>query len=185
MSIITLRPLTQELLLQVGRWREEIRESLRTVPLRTQQEQFEFYLHPPEDSRWWALSLSTLAPPVGMGGLTGIQWENGLAEISLILDPVVWGKGYGKAAVHAILGEAFHRMRLHQVVGECYGCSPALPFWQALVREWNGGFVMLPQRKYWAGQWFPSFSFWFWQEDYPPLQPGEEVSTPVEEEPHE
>jgi GNAT superfamily N-acetyltransferase len=117
-----------------------------------------------------------------MGGLTGIQWENGLTEISLLLSPDHRGQGVGEDAVLALLEEAFERMRLNQVVGECYSCSPALPFWQGLVKKFNGGWVTLPQRKYWAGQWFATYSFWFWREEWPPTARMEEApsTSPVE-----
>jgi RimJ/RimL family protein N-acetyltransferase len=88
---------------------------------------------------------------IGIGGLTGIQWENGLAEITLVLDPGMKGKGYGEAAFDLILAEAFGAMRLETVVAEVYVHNGALGFWRRMAEKRKATVAVLPRRKFWGG----------------------------------
>jgi hypothetical protein len=108
--------------------------------------------------RYWALRAEDRLF-VGMAGLTNIQWENGLAEISLLIDPD--RSGIGRVAVDLILSEAFEQMRLHTVFGECYEHNPAMGFWKKMVEHHDGFSTRLPGRKYWGGgyRWSYYFSF--------------------------
>jgi RimJ/RimL family protein N-acetyltransferase len=147
-----LGPLTLEDVKEVAQWRALVPESLRTPVTLTPEMQAAFYRQVLSDQRtphrYWAVRNHDF---IGMVGLTDIQWENGLAEISLIVSPPWRGDGRGAAAVALVLEEAFERMRLETVFGECYVCNPAVHFWQRIAERYQGDITMLPRRKMWAG----------------------------------
>lgn len=94
------------------------------------------------------------------GGLTNIQWENGLAEISLIVHPEYRGKGIGRASVDVLLAEAFDRMRLMTVCGEVYKCNTtAAAFWTDLAAAGDWTMLELPRRKWAEGRLWDSLYF--------------------------
>jgi len=95
---------------------------------------------------------------VGMGGITNIEWENGTAEISLIVKPWSRGIGVGKRAVDLLLHEAKFNMRLNGLYGEVYDCGNR-KFWEKIVAEYSGYKTDLVKRKYWNGEMFGSM--WF------------------------
>ena len=95
---------------------------------------------------------------IGMGGLTNIEWENGTAEISLIINPDYRGKGYGLKAVDLLLDEAFKSMRLYSVYGEVYDCGNR-GFWEKVVKQHNGYKTNLVDRKFYNGLSYDSM--WF------------------------
>lgn len=97
---------------------------------------------------------------IGMGGLTNIEWENGTAEISLIINPEYQGKGKGTAAVELLLDEAFNKMRLYSVFGEVYNCGNR-GFWEVMVRAFKGYKADLKNRKYYNGKMHDSMWFSF------------------------
>lgn len=144
---------------QARHWRNEHREALRTPFLITDKQQEEFYnsLTRNSNMRYWGIEIS--GGFGGMGGLTGIEWENRIAEISLIIDPLLRRKGYGAKAVELILHEGFGNMGLATIYGECYECNPALPFWQKLCIKYRGYTTILPRRKFWAGRYYDSLYF--------------------------
>lgn len=95
-----------------------------------------------------------------MGGITNIQWENGIGEISLIINPGLRDSGHGSEAVGLLLNEAFNNMGLKTVFGECYSCSEATAFWINQTRKYNGvGGIVLPNRKLWQGKHYDSLYF--------------------------
>ena len=149
---------------QVRLWRNEVPESLRTPYLLTEQQQEAFYrdvVGDPSKSRWWAVYDGVL---VGFTGLTGIQWENGVAEISLILSPDARGRGYGEEILGRLLGEGFGNLGLQTIHGECYHCNPAIGFWERMVEKFDGYRTLLPRRKRWGGQLHDAMYFAFWQD---------------------
>jgi RimJ/RimL family protein N-acetyltransferase len=95
---------------------------------------------------------------IGMCGLTNIEWENGTAEISLIINPDYRGKGNGKKAVDLMLHEAKFNMRLNGLYGEVYDCGHRR-FWEKIVENKGGYKTDLVKRKYWNGEMFGSM--WF------------------------
>ena len=96
---------------------------------------------------------------VGMCGLVDIQWENSIAEISLIIDPKQQKRGMGYSAVELVLDEAFNRMGLKTVFGECYECNPAICFWKKITQKYNGYGTALLNRKLWNGKLYDSLYF--------------------------
>jgi len=94
-----------------------------------------------------------------MGGLTNIQWENRLAEISLIIGPKHRKKGSGTEAVDLLFDEAFNRMGLKTVFGECYKTNTNLGFWEHIVEKYKGYSTTLPNRKFWNKEFYDSYYF--------------------------
>lgn len=186
-AAITLRPLTLTDMQTVRRWRDECRETLRTPYMLTEEMQAQYYrdviCNRDSKTRYWGLHGNALISYgrlvdgtrvafgpgpnmlVGYGGLENISWENGNAEISLLIAPEHRRKGYGREAVKLFLCEAFDRMRLHSVYGECYE-SGVPQFWESLQ---PGYLTHLPARKFWNGTYFASMYFTFYREDYESL----------------
>ena len=103
---------------------------------------------------------------IGYGGLENIQWENRLAEISILIAPEYRGKGYGAEAVAGILGRGFGQLNLYGIWGECYTCSNAVRFWERQIAKHGGSSCTLPgHRKYWGGAYWPSLYFYFQREE--------------------
>ena len=136
-------------------WRNEVPEILRTPYPLTQEMQEEFYhkvvCSRNTSSRWWSVYDDKL---IGFAGLVNIEWENSLAEISLIMSP--W-----QDAVGLILDEGFGNLGLATIYGECYECSPTLDFWRGMVKKYNGYQTILPRRKRWEGRLWDSLYFSF------------------------
>jgi RimJ/RimL family protein N-acetyltransferase len=190
MSDITLRPLSATDMEQVRLWRNAAPETLRTPFMLTAEQQQDYYRtvicdrrsttrywgfhdilpikYPPEESGikmmpWdpsYSCKLDTL---VGYGGIENIQWESSTGEISVLIGPDYQGKGYGRAAVDAILDQAFNHLNLETVWGECYHCCEAVTFWEKLVQERGGYLTQLPMRKYWNGAYWHSTYFTFYK----------------------
>lgn len=156
-----LDALTADQVEQARTWRNAWRESTRTPILLTEAMQDDFYRSVICDRnaphRYWAIVGGTEF--LGMGGLTFIQWENRLAEISLILNPKATGQGYGTQAVALLLEEGFRRMGLLTIVGECYECNAAVDFWRAIAKRYDGDMTTLPRRKFWDGKLWDALYF--------------------------
>ena len=180
---LTLRAPTREDVEAVRKWRNDdgVRAGLRTPFLLTEEMQQDFYetiaCNRFSPHRYWSfiaagnreahgttIGTSSLA---AFGGLTDISWENGHAEISLIVDPRAAGKGIGSEAVKLILREAFNRLRLATVFGEVYHCNPAHGFWTRMMEEartrvpGTANYVVIPRRKFWDGKLHDATVFWF------------------------
>lgn len=159
-----------------ARWREAARANLRTPYVRTVEEQREFIRSLPahrHEYRYWAVKAkrgltATLMGQsfddeitVGIAGLSPIQWEAGISEVSLVLDPACIGKGYGGQAFALVLAEAFDNLRLTQVVAEVYECNAALGFWRKMAYRYRASSVLLPKRKFHDGLFFDAEIFSF------------------------
>ena len=201
--MIELRPLTLADMQTIRVWRDGCRETLRTPYMLTAEMQEQYYrdviCNRDSRTRYWALwgpsvayvDISTVDERpgshvlthissrnnllVGYGGLENISWENGNAELSLLIGPDYRGRGYGRKAVLLFLREAFERMRLHSVYGECYKCGP-WQFWEKMFGHYPesdirvmGNTTWLLDRKFWDGKYWPSFYFTFYRGDYEKL----------------
>lgn len=164
-----LEPLTLPRLHRVTRWRNEERQFLRTPHFITKEMQEEFYksiiCNRDSNHRYFAITdtfkiLDDEPIPlfIGMGGITNIEWENGVGEISLILKPDQRKKGKGMAAVDLLLAEAFGNIGLETVCGEVYDCGNR-GFWEKVVEKNNGYKTNLIARKRWDGKVYDSM--WF------------------------
>lgn len=165
---LRLDALTPEDVEQARIWRNapEVRKGLRTPFLLTHAMQAEFFFGTvcsrTAHHRYWAVRGAVDEHPdriVAMTGLTDIQWENGLAEISLLTMPDRTGQGIGSETVKLVLAEAFGAMRLLTVFGECYMNNPAVSFWERIVKDYGGSATTLPRRKFWDGQLWDSYYF--------------------------
>ncbi len=163
-----LRPPTMRDCLVAWQWRKTCRESLRTCYDISIPEQREFfwetvrpYHRDNEDAPvhiYWSIYRQQVF--IGLTGITYIDWANSHAEISLIIDPVEQGKGYGKEAVDDVLKWARNGPCLNVIYGECFLCSPSVKFWQKI----SDSFTILPQRKLWDGKYWDSLYFTFFLE---------------------
>ena len=154
-----LKDLTLEDAQRARKWRNEFRQSLRTPFLLTDKMQQDFYHSLNGNSRMRYFAIQHEDVTIGMGGITGIEWENRLAEISLILDPAKRGRGYGRQAVDLLLHEGFNNMNLANIYGECYECNSAIMFWRKICLEYGAYTTLLPFRKYWNGRYYGSLYF--------------------------
>ena len=157
--MMKLIPLTLHDAQTARHWRNGCREALRTPFLLTEKQQEEFYnsLSGNARVRYWGIEIN--GEMGGMGGLTGIEWENRIAEISLIIDPVLRGKGYGTKAAELILHEGFGNMNLANIYGECYECNEAIRFWRKVCLKYGAYTTLLPFRKFWDGRYYDSLYF--------------------------
>lgn len=170
-------------------WRRAVGPTLRTPYELTELQQDQWYetvvCNRQSRARYWGLwaphrwaaSSTAALPPthvcVGIGGLIHISWENGSAEISLLLRPEqeFQRSGYGSAAVAALLDQAFLQMRLMTVWGECYEFNTVgVQFWQAQMDRlgdpgrtpsYRSFATWIPGRKFWDGRLWGSLGFTF------------------------
>ncbi len=163
---ITFRCPSLEDVEKVRQWRNQTLVSLRTPYPLTREQQEHFYHNIVCDrnhnSRWW--SVYDEGNLVGFAGITDIEWENRLGQISLIVDPEQQGKGYGKQSLAMLLEEGFGNLGLLTIYGECYECNPAIGFWEKMFDEQDNNHAyktMLPNRKRWNGRMYNAMYFSF------------------------
>ena len=164
---LKMRQPTIKDMFHVVRWRNQTLYALRTPYMINFDMQKDYYqshvVHGQSRHRLFSFTMldknEGVSRPVAFGGLQDIQWENRLAEISLIVDPAYRGEGIGKAAVQLILDYAADILGLRNIWGECYECNPAMSFWDALVVKFNGYKTMIPERKFWEGKFWDSMYF--------------------------
>lgn len=141
----------------INEWRDNSRETLRTCGF-SNYSNADFL----EDNRHRYLSFYDKAHKedlLAFGGLTYIQWENRLAEISLIVNPSNRKDGKGSDCVDMLLDEAFNKMNLKTVTGECYECNPGIKFWYRVIDKYDGYKTILKNRKFWDGKYHDSLYF--------------------------
>jgi len=176
-----LKALSLKDLEQVRQWRNLRLEMLRTPFPLTEEQQAKFYseviCNRQSNARYWGIWPSkkrTTYPDtfeycqsvlIGMAGLENIQWENRLCEISLLLTPGAMDE-YGTKSLSLLLHEGFMNMNLENIFTEVYECNPHLNFWINMAGEYNTCFVRLPNRKYYNGEYWPSYYINFNKEDY-------------------
>lgn len=191
-----LRALTQDDCEQIRTWRNECLENLRTPFLLTKEMQESFYKNTICDRnsphRYWAIisnsfedypagdviKIKDLQKPecpskfIGMGGITNIQWENSIGEISLIIDPELRNKGYGKKAVDLILNAGFNQLNLQTICGEVYGCNHfnVVEFWKKITEKYTKtnfvNWLVMRNRKFWNGKFYPGYYFTIDRDEY-------------------
>lgn len=175
--LLRLATLQVEQAMQIREWRNLDLAPYRTPFMLTEEMQADWYDKIATDRRancrYFAL-LDEDDTFVGYVGLTDIEWENGIAQIALLISPEHTRNGYGTEAVRLILDTAFRRMRLVMVYGECYECNPALGFWQKMVEKYEAYSTRMPSRKFWDGMHWHSLYFAFegWVEDMLSIREG-------------
>lgn len=103
---------------------------------------------------------------IGMVGLINIEWENGLAEISMIINPQLHNKGIGSKAFGLLLAKGFSEMNLSNIYGEVYECNSAVNFWVKQIKKYKTYTTKLPCRKYFNGKYYDSLYFNFKHNDW-------------------
>jgi len=176
MSTYVLRAPIPENMSLVNNWRatSDVRLGLRTPYMLTHEMQQQFYESVICDRnaahRYWSVYEDHGGSMKAFVGLTDISWENGHAEISLLVDPLASGKGVGREAVRLVLEEAFERMRLVTVFGECYEHNPAWAFWKRMLERFtecaDESRALVPGRKMWGGELHGGWIFWFTAHDF-------------------
>ena len=154
---------------QVRIWRNNEPQFLRTPFLLTEEMQEDFYhsviCNRDSKHRYYSIldDVSNGGDGLfGFGGLTNIEWENGTAEISLIMNPKVRGLSFGREAVHHLINEGFGKLRLHSITGEAYdGCN--IGFWEKCIEQFGGFKTIIPHRKYWNGVYYNAMWFCFFE----------------------
>jgi len=153
---------------QVRLWRNDLLQSVRTPFLLTIEMQADYYknviCNRQSNSRMWAVWSEDKF--VGITGLMNIEFENGLAEISIMIDPKLRSYGLGKKIIHKLLEKGFNELRLENIYGECYYCNDAHYFWRNVAKRYNGKTVDLPNRKYYEGEHHDSLYFNINKEDF-------------------
>jgi len=163
-----LDALTLDQCQRVREWRNAEPETTRTPYPLSPEQQAAFFRDVVcarnGNARYWAV-IDDDGTFVGQGGLTGIQWENRLAEIALLIDPRRRRQGLGRKAAALLLQEGFLHVGLQTIWGECYHCNQgAVEFWRLI---WSGyqrdrgksGSVTIPNRKFHDGQFWPAELF--------------------------
>lgn len=142
-------------------WRNDCLESLRTPYLLTQEMQYDFYENVccdrKSNHRYW--SVFNDGKLVGFAGLTNIQYENRIAEISLMVNPDYRGTGIGERIVDMILAEGFNYLNLKTIFGEVYLANKAVDFWRKITERYKGYITVLPNTKFWEGKFYDSMYF--------------------------
>lgn len=164
-----LEPLTFEQCEKVRIWRNAEMECWRTPFMLTEEMQKEFYQRCCDRNsphRYWAL-IKVNDIFAGMGGITYIQWENRIGEITFIIDPNYRKDGNGEKAVDLLLDQAFNHLNLQTVFGECYEVNAeGIVFWEKLKEKYNGYETALPNRKYYKGKYWRSLYFSIDKDDF-------------------
>jgi RimJ/RimL family protein N-acetyltransferase len=164
-----LEAVTKEHVELVRVWRNRNIDAYRTAFLLTATMQYDFYMNVICDraakSRFWSCISKTTGTFVGMVGLENISLENRSAEISIVIDPALRGRGHGKEAIELLLCEGFNRLNLDNIYGEAYLCNNDLPFWATTCQKKGIKMFDLPRRKYCAGKYYDSIYFNFTREN--------------------
>jgi RimJ/RimL family protein N-acetyltransferase len=182
--IARLRPLTSADVEQVRLWRDdpETRRGLRGPEPLTMERQQAWYLQTvcrPEVSehRFFAVEVASREADPYLVAQVGLENINPRlsAEIHLITDPAVRGKGIGRIALALLLERGFNEYGLDRIWGSCYLSNPALHFWRKMLTEFRG-FEM--QDDDWTetncadGREWPSRRFWFTAEGWRQAKEG-------------
>jgi len=170
--------LTLEQCEQVRLWRNDALYALRTPYPLTAEQQADFYRNVVCDrnarSRYWAVLNGSgshhVGDPdsdfIGMVGLENLEWENEIAEISIMVDPALRGKHKGGEALHLLLDEGFNQMRLDLIWGICYECNPAMGFWENMIAKYNMQFHWKRRQKQWKGKKYRGLYFDIAKEEF-------------------
>ena len=159
---------------QIRVWRNEDISAARTPFLLTDVMQREFYNNlvgnRNSPHRYWAIrqhesldmtrdggGLTEWSELIGIAGLTNIEWENGRAEVALMIARDERGNGYGVDAFELVKLWGFARMGLHTIYACVYDTNPHLVQW------WRGRKpteeCSYPGGKLWNGKHYGTYHF--------------------------
>jgi len=158
-------------------WRNDSLVALRTPFALTYEQQEDFYKNVICDrlsrNRFWAVrDNKNPGNFIAMVGLENIEWENGIAEISIIVNPELQRNGFGSEIIKLLFETGFNNLRLNNIYGECYECSPAYEFWRKLCRYYKIHTTLLPYRKFHKGRFHDSLYFSITAEKFNLFQGG-------------
>lgn len=146
----------------IVKWRNKQLPMLRTGQPLTFEMQEKFYhevLCQRHNSTRLFSVVDNLDNLIGMAGFENIQWENSLAEISLLTDP---GKTlYIKPILEGLINMAYNTLNLKTIFTEVYDCSPYAKLWYEMASEKKALLTKLPLRKYWEGSFYNSSVYTF------------------------
>lgn len=120
---LQFRPIEREDLEQLQIWRNspEIRVRCREYRLLSMTDQERWFESLSGDRSVYMLMVINDGVPIGICGLTGINWAYRNAELSIYVGPRdERGKGWGRTIVRKLLSVAFNELNLHRVWLECY-----------------------------------------------------------------
>lgn len=172
---IYLDTIEAEHLEKIRKWRNENTKKgiLRTPFKLTHDMQLDFFKNVinnrSANSRYFGIFLkapNNIRTLVGYCGIDKIEWENGIAEIGILIGDHHISKGYGSKAIELLLNEAFYNMRLQNIYGECYKCNPNIQFWYKMIDKYKAYKTILINKKYYKGLIFDSIYFNFNYKDF-------------------
>lgn len=145
----------------IREWRNSQLSMLRTPYLLTVDMQVDFYKEKicNRNSNCRFFSIEHGVDLVGMVGLENIQFENRLAEISLVTDPNK--TNMIEAIAKYILKYGFNFMNLNSIFAEVYQCNPNFDIWMKLANEFKAAKAVIPFRKFYDERYFDSTIFTF------------------------
>jgi hypothetical protein len=167
---MTYKEVTYNDLELIREWRNSQLSMLRTPYILTEEMQREFYKDKicNRNSNCRFFSVIHGVDLVGMVGLENIQFENRLAEISLVTNPD--NKNYIEGIARHILDYGFNNLNLKSIFAEVYGCSPYLEIWEGLANATNAwenltdvsvDVAVIPYRKFYKGRYYRSTIYTF------------------------
>lgn len=159
MSDYEFYPLSLSGALAVRAWRSHVPQAFRTPYVITDAQQRRWFESLPDrpDMRFWEMHEGNQM--LAVCGLTHIEWENGRAQISLVVGHP--RKGHGTACMDFLLDVAIERLRLRSVYAECYDCNPNKGFWDAMAEKYKAKRADIPLTKYWNGVHYGSTIYTF------------------------
>ena len=161
---MTVNPITREQATIVKDWRNDCRQALRTG-WTTQRQQQEFVDgNMTGDYMYFGFDYQR-----AFGGLVNIDRRVRSAEIALIVDPVIRGKGFGTDCVDWILSEGFQTQNMKTIWGEVYKCG-AVSFWDKVCKKYNANTARLINRTFWDGEHVDSMYFSIDRGEYERIQ---------------
>ncbi len=150
--MVRLDSLTKADLPLIVEWRKANPEGARTPILITLEQEEQWYAGLQERGcvhRYWAVKDDRL---IGLVGLTHIDPDNRRAEVAILINPTLRGKGLGKQALMLVLAKGFDDMDLEQVYGEVYHCNQYTAWWEHLIARHDWYCTILPEVKRWGGR---------------------------------
>ena len=154
-----LKPLEYQHMSKIIEERNKIMETLRTSRMLNAEMQKEYFLETicnrNSNTFYWAVYKENKF--IAYGGIENIETINSIGEISLLVFETYRNKGYGKNIVKIFLDNAFNYLGLENVYLECFTCNkPGIIFWHKILKEYNAYKTVLPNRKYYKGEYHNS-----------------------------
>ena len=148
-----VQPLSKDTAIEIAKWRNASRESLRTGWTTELQQEAFYEGNFLGDYKYWEFwEFASLGKdeqkmrPLAAGGFVNIDKND--AEIALIVHPMARKQGFGSQCIEWILHEGFANLGYERVWGEVYDCG-AVSFWSKFIVKYNATHVRKNKVKYW------------------------------------